>query len=83
MGELDSLPYLDIVLRESLRLHSVIDGGIRVALRDDVVPFERPFVGKDGKSRDRLKYVCTTLLLWNTDSQVVEYQREIRSLFPS
>jgi cytochrome P450 len=54
MGELDGLPYLDAVVRESLRYHSVVDGSIRVATKDDIIPLEKPFVGKDGKTRDVL-----------------------------
>jgi len=54
MSELDSLPYLDAVIRESLRYHSVVDGSIRVATKDDIIPLEKPFVGKDGKTRDVL-----------------------------
>ncbi|KIM23164.1 hypothetical protein M408DRAFT_265479 [Serendipita vermifera MAFF 305830] len=55
MGELDSLVYLDAVVRESLRHHSVVDGTIKVATTDDVVPLEKPFVGTDGKTRNAIK----------------------------
>jgi cytochrome P450 len=54
MGELDSLPYLDAVVREALRYHAVVDGSIRVATKDDLIPLEKPFLGKDGKMRDVL-----------------------------
>lgn len=55
MGELDSLVYLDAFVRESLRYHSVVPGVMRTAVKDDIIPLEKPFVGTDGKLRDVLK----------------------------
>lgn len=57
MGELDSLVYLDAVVRESLRYHSVVEGIFRVASQEDVIPLGKPFMGRDGKMREVLQCV--------------------------
>ncbi|OJT13786.1 Phylloquinone omega-hydroxylase CYP4F2 [Trametes pubescens] len=48
MDELAALPYLDMVVRETLRLHAPVASTMRVATRDDVIPLNKPFVGQDG-----------------------------------
>lgn len=45
---IDSLPYLDNVIRESLRLVPPIHSSLRVATRDDYIPFSEPAVLRDG-----------------------------------
>ncbi|KZV75630.1 cytochrome P450 [Peniophora sp. CONT] len=47
-AELDHLPYLDAVVRETLRLHSPVYGSEREAAQDDVVPLKTPYTGTDG-----------------------------------
>lgn len=37
---LENLPYLDAVVRESLRWNSVLPSSLRVALKNDVIPIE-------------------------------------------
>lgn len=54
MDELNSLPYLDAVVRETLRIHAPVPSTIRVAVKDDVVPLGTPFVDKKGKVRDSI-----------------------------
>lgn len=44
MDELKSLPYLDMVVRESLRLHAPVFVSRRVAVKDTVLPM------RDGSS---------------------------------
>ena len=46
--ELDRLPYLDAVVRETLRLHCPVYGTEREAVQDDVVPLKTPYLGTDG-----------------------------------
>jgi hypothetical protein len=52
MDQLNSLPYLDSVLREGLRLHVVFGGSTRMAAKDDVIPVEKPYVDRYGVTRD-------------------------------
>lgn len=58
MDELSSLPYLDCVIRETLRVHSPVPSTVRVAVKDDVIPLERPFVDRGGMEQYNLRYVC-------------------------
>ena len=52
MDELKSLPYLDMVVRESLRLYSPVFVARRQAIKDTVLPM------KDGTS---IRYVSTSV----------------------
>ena len=60
MEELNALPYLEHVVREILRYHSVVGGTVRVASQDDIVPLDEPFTDKYGKVHDRIQYVALT-----------------------
>ncbi|KXN91996.1 hypothetical protein AN958_11056 [Leucoagaricus sp. SymC.cos] len=55
MDELNALPYLDAVVRESLRFHCPVPAITRVATEDDVLPLHTPVVDKSGKVRNELK----------------------------
>jgi hypothetical protein len=58
MDELNSFPYLDAVVRETLRMHMVADGtSPRVATQADVIPLDKPFLGSDGILRNEIQYV--------------------------
>ncbi|KAJ3512993.1 hypothetical protein NLJ89_g3199 [Agrocybe chaxingu] len=48
MDELNTLPYLDMVVRETLRLHAPIPATVRVAVADDVLPLSIPVTARDG-----------------------------------
>jgi len=48
MDELSALPYLDTVVRETLRVHSPVPSSVRVAMKDDVIPLNTPFIDKNG-----------------------------------
>jgi cytochrome P450 len=52
MDELNALPYLDAVVRETLRIHPPVPGTIRVAMKDIIIPLGKPFVDKKGMVRD-------------------------------
>ncbi|KAJ4473128.1 cytochrome P450 [Lentinula aciculospora] len=54
MDELNSLPYLDKVVRETLRVHSPVPGTMRVAVQDDVIPLGKPIVDEKGVTRDSI-----------------------------
>ena len=60
MDELSALSYLDIVVRETLRVHSPITSTIRVAMEDDVIPLNTPFVDKNDQTQHGVKYVGST-----------------------
>ncbi|KAH9937781.1 cytochrome P450 [Epithele typhae] len=52
MDDLSALPYLDMVLRETLRLHAPVPLTFRVATKNDVLPFSEPIIDKDGVAHD-------------------------------
>ena len=56
MDELSSLTYLDMVVRETLRVHAPVPSTMRVATKDDVIPVAEPFVDRTGEVRDSIKY---------------------------
>ena len=58
MDELMALPYLDAVVRETLRVHSPVPSTERIAMKDDVLPVEKPYTDKYGVVRDSIRYVC-------------------------
>lgn len=57
MDELNSLPYFDAVLKESLRLYPSFENTLRIAQEDDVIPLEKPFIDRKGRVQDRIRYV--------------------------
>ncbi|KAF9235965.1 cytochrome P450 [Melanogaster broomeanus] len=48
MDDLMALPYLDAMVRETLRLYAPLPNSARVATKDDVIPLEQPFTDKRG-----------------------------------
>ena len=60
MDQLNSLPYLDAVVRETLRVHTPVPSTLRVAKKDDVIPVSEPFVDRYGVVQDDIKWVVLT-----------------------
>jgi cytochrome P450 len=56
MDILNSLPYLDAVVRETLRVHSAVPSTTRVAAQDDVIPLSTPFVDKKGRTLTEIRF---------------------------
>ncbi|KAI9062669.1 cytochrome P450 [Trametes sanguinea] len=63
MDELMALPYLDMVVRESLRLHAPIPETGRVAMRADAIPLDRPFTDRDGTVHDHVRVAKGDVIL--------------------
>ncbi|TCD69789.1 hypothetical protein EIP91_006326 [Steccherinum ochraceum] len=50
-----ALPYLDMVVRETLRLHAPVPQTIRVAEKDDQIPVSTPYKDRNGVERDSIQ----------------------------
>ena len=61
MDQLNSLPYLDAVVRETLRVHSPVPNTMRVAKKDDLIPLAEPFVDRYGVVQDDIKLAQSPL----------------------
>lgn len=57
MDELVALPYLDAVVRETLRLHAPVPSTIRIATKDDMIPLQEPVTDRNGNTCDHIKWV--------------------------
>ncbi|KAG9318254.1 cytochrome P450 [Chiua virens] len=55
MEELMALPYLDTVVRETLRVHSPVPSTLRIAMKDDVLPVDKPYTDKNGVVHDSIR----------------------------
>ncbi|KAI0364507.1 cytochrome P450 [Pilatotrama ljubarskyi] len=80
MDELSALPYLDMVVRETLRFHAPVASTTRVATKDDTIPLGTSFTDLDGKVRNSnhvnagteilipISAVNTSKALWGDDA---------------
>ncbi|KAJ7611689.1 cytochrome P450 [Roridomyces roridus] len=57
MDQLNDLPYLDCVVRETLRIHAPVPSTMRIATQDDIVPLATPFTDRHGKVHQTLRVV--------------------------
>ena len=58
MDQLNSLPYLDVVVRETLRVHAPVPSAMRVAMKDDVLPLSKPFIDRKGNVNEGIRCVA-------------------------
>jgi hypothetical protein len=55
-GNVMALPYLDWVVRESLRVHSPASTTMRVCMKDtDIIPTAETWIGRDGVERSGIE----------------------------
>ncbi|KAJ8096179.1 hypothetical protein PM082_000087 [Marasmius tenuissimus] len=55
IDKLSALPYLDAVIRETLRILAPVQTTIRKATKDDVIPLSKPFLDRYGREHDTLQ----------------------------
>ncbi|KAJ6457452.1 cytochrome P450 [Mycena vitilis] len=75
MDELNALPYLDCVVRETLRLHAPVPATMRVATQDDVVPLSQPYTDTKGVVHETLRVkrgqtIVIPVLAMNRDKKI-------------
>ncbi|KAI9059130.1 cytochrome P450 [Trametes sanguinea] len=63
MEELSALPYLDMVVRETLRLHAPVAMRMREAKRDDVIPVSEPFTDRYGRVQNEIRIAKGNLVM--------------------
>ncbi|OCH86155.1 cytochrome P450 [Obba rivulosa] len=63
MDELNSLPYLDAVVRETLRVYAPVTATVREATKDDVLPLATPYTDIRGQVHETLRVDKGTTLM--------------------
>ncbi|KAJ6577364.1 cytochrome P450 [Mycena capillaripes] len=74
MDELNSLVYLEWVVRETMRVHSPVVFTARMAMEDDVLPLGKPYVDRNGEIHNSLpirkgQMIHIPILAVNTDPE--------------
>ena len=57
MDDLMALPYLDMVVKEALRLNAPVTNSMKSAFRDDVIPVKEPFKDRFGNVQSEIRSV--------------------------
>ena len=55
MDELMALPYLDMVVKEVLRLHTPVPSTVRIATKEEIIPVSEPFTDRNGEVQDKIR----------------------------
>ncbi|KAJ7611336.1 cytochrome P450 [Roridomyces roridus] len=74
MDQLNSLKYLESVVRETLRLRAPVISATRMAMRDDVLPLSKPYIDRRGNTHQELlmprgQVIHIPILAVNTDKE--------------
>lgn len=77
--ELNSLVYLEYVIRESLRYHCIPAAYERVAVADDVIPCEAPYQDRHGNTRSEIMSVSISITYELVLTLAQNCQRRCRS----
>ena len=59
--QLNSLPYLDAVVHETLRLHAPVSHTMRLAAKDTVIPLSEPILDSRGVRRNEIRLAHSTI----------------------
>ncbi|KAF7364360.1 hypothetical protein MSAN_01096400 [Mycena sanguinolenta] len=75
MDELNSLLYLETVVRETMRVHAPVVNTERMAVEDDIMPLAKPYVDPQGNSHDSLpipkgQRIHIPIVAINTDKEI-------------
>ncbi|KAI6000267.1 cytochrome P450 [Pisolithus marmoratus] len=82
-----TLPYLDAVVHESLRIHPPLTDFVRVATEDDVIPLSEPVITKSGQAINSISVARGTKIglplacinrstaIWGPDAKVFRPER--------
>jgi cytochrome P450 len=62
MDQLNALPYLDMVIRESLRVHPPVPATSRISMKDDILPLSKAVVDCKGKVHHTIRKVDFEML---------------------
>ncbi|KAI0763115.1 cytochrome P450 [Trametes elegans] len=91
LDRIAQLPYLDAVVRESLRLYAPITTTMRVASADDIIPVSTPFVDRRGRACHEIRVRRGDIIsipiqalnknadVWGEDVDVFRPERWLRS----
>ena len=60
MDDLNGLPYLDAVVRETLRLHPALSIVLRAAGKDDCIPLDTPFKDREGMLHNEIRFAFSS-----------------------
>ena len=63
MDDLNGLPYLDAVVRETMRRYSPIPIVARAADKDDIIPLSKPFTDRKGNAQHEIRFAFDSDLM--------------------
>ena len=63
MDDLNGLPYLDAVVRETMRCYSPLPIVSRAVQKDDIIPLSKPFTDKKGNVRHEIRFALELNLM--------------------